>query len=218
MTAGLLLAGVDEAGRGPLAGPVNAAAVILDPGRPIAGIRDSKKLSASAREALAAEIREKSLAWCVAFADTAEIDSLNILKASHLAMRRALAGLSLQPHHVQVDGNLCPALDGLEIAWTIEAIVKGDDKVPAIGAASILAKVERDAVMLALHEQFPQFGFDVHKGYPTPAHLKALREHGPSPVHRRSFGPVRDALAGEGAGSGGGRRRNDPDSAGMEVP
>jgi len=186
-----LLAGVDEAGRGPLAGPVYAAAVILDPSRPIAGIRDSKKLTAPQREGLAVEIREKALAWSVASADAAEIDALNILKATHLAMRRALAGLPIVPQHVQVDGNLCPSLDGMAVAFSMEAIVKGDDKVPAIGAASILAKVERDAVMLALHEQFPHYGFAVHKGYPTAAHLAALREHGASPVHRRTFGPVR---------------------------
>lgn len=189
-----LLAGVDEAGRGPLAGPVYAAAVILDPARPIQGIRDSKKLTASQRELLAVEIREKALAWSVACADAAEIDLLNILKATHLAMRRALAGLAILPQHVQVDGNLCPSLEGMAADFTLEAIVKGDDKVPAIGAASILAKVERDAVMLALHEQFPHYGFAVHKGYPTAAHLAALREHGASPVHRRTFGPVRAVI------------------------
>lgn len=189
-----LLAGVDEAGRGPLAGPVYAAAVILDPGRPINGIRDSKKLTAVQRETLAIEIRAHALAWSVASADVAEIDALNILKATHLAMRRALAGLALSPHHVQVDGNLCPSLEGMAVAFSMEAIVKGDDKVPAIGAASILAKVERDAVMVALHEQFPQYGFAVHKGYPTAAHLAALREHGVSPAHRRTFGPVRAVI------------------------
>ncbi len=188
------MAGVDEAGRGPLAGPVYAAAVILDPARPIPGIRDSKKLTAPQREMLAAEIREKALAWSVASAEVAEIDVLNILKATHLAMRRALAGLAIEPQHVQVDGNLCPSLDGMAVAFSMEAIVKGDDKVPAIGAASILAKVERDAVMLALHEQFPHYGFAVHKGYPTAAHLAALREHGASPVHRRTFGPVRAVI------------------------
>lgn len=192
--AAALLAGVDEAGRGPLAGPVYAAAVILDPSRPIAGIRDSKKLSAPQREALAAEIREKALSWSIAFADAAEIDLLNILKATHLAMRRALAGLAIQPQHVQVDGNLCPSLEGLHAAFSMEAIVKGDDKVPAIGAASILAKVERDAVMVALHDRFPHYGFAVHKGYPTAAHLAALRAHGASPVHRRTFGPVRAVI------------------------
>jgi ribonuclease HII len=189
-----LLAGVDEAGRGPLAGPVYAAAVILDPDRPIPGIRDSKKLTAAQREALALEIREKAVAWSIASADTAEIDSLNILQATHLAMRRALAGLSRVPDHVQVDGNRCPSIDGLA-RFSIEAIVKGDDKVPAIGAASILAKVGRDAVMVALHEQYPQYGFAVHKGYPTAAHLKALQEHGPSPAHRLSFGPVRTVMS-----------------------
>ena len=133
-------------------------------------------------------------AWSVASAEVAEIDVLNILKATHLAMRRALAGLAIEPQHVQVDGNLCPSLDGMAVAFSMEAIVKGDDKVPAIGAASILAKVERDAVMLALHEQFPHYGFAVHKGYPTAAHLAALREHGASPVHRRTFGPVRAVI------------------------
>jgi ribonuclease HII len=197
-----LLAGVDEAGRGPLAGPVCAAAVILDPARPIPGIRDSKKLTAPRREALATEIREKALGWSVAFASTAEIDALNILRATHLAMRRALAGLAILPHHVQVDGNLCPSLEGMAVAFSMEAIIKGDDKVPAIGAASILAKVERDAVMLALHDQFPHYGFAIHKGYPTAAHLAALREYGASPVHRRTFGPVRAVLE-KGAGDGG---------------
>jgi ribonuclease HII len=193
-TAVALFAGVDEAGRGPLAGPVYAAAVILDPARPIPGIRDSKKLKAVQREALAIEIRDKALAWSVAWADAAEIDVLNILNATHLAMRRALAGLAIVPHHVQVDGNLCPPLEGLAATFSMEAIVKGDDKVPAIGAASILAKVERDAVMLALHDQFPHYGFAIHKGYPTAAHLAALREHGASPVHRRTFGPVRAVI------------------------
>ncbi len=192
--AAWLLAGVDEAGRGPLAGPVYAAAVILDPARPIPGIRDSKKLTAPQREALAGEIREKALGWSVAFAATEEIDALNILKATHLAMRRALAGLAIQPQHVQVDGNLCPSVEGLAVTFSMAAIVKGDDKVPAIGAASILAKVERDAVMLALHEQYPHYGFAIHKGYPTAAHLAALRIHGASPVHRRTFGPVRAVL------------------------
>ena len=202
LPAAWLLAGVDEAGRGPLAGPVCAAAVILDPARPIPGIRDSKKLTAPRREALATEIREKALGWSVAFASTAEIDALNILRATHLAMRRALAGLAILPHPVQVDGNLCPSLEGMAVAFSMEAIIKGDDKVPAIGAASILAKVERDAVMLALHDQFPHFGFAIHKGYPTAAHLAALREYGASPVHRRTFGPVRAVLK-KGAGDGG---------------
>lgn len=190
----LLVAGVDEAGRGPLAGPVYAAAVILDPARPIARIRDSKKLTPAVRVELAAEIRAAALSWAVASADVAEIDSLNILKATHLAMRRALSGLHRPPQHVQVDGNLCPSNEGLGFACTMEAIVRGDDSVVAIGAASILAKVERDAVMCALHEHFPQYGFAIHKGYPTPAHLVALAEHGASAVHRRSFAPVRAAM------------------------
>ncbi len=189
-----LLAGVDEAGRGPLAGPVYAAAVILDPARPISGIRDSKKLNAVQREAVAAEIRISALSWSIASADVDEIDTLNILRATHLAMRRALAGLHLPPAHVQIDGNLCPSLEGLGLACTIEAIIRGDDSVLEIGAASILAKVARDAVMCELDGHYPQYGFAVHKGYPTARHLAALGEHGASPIHRRSFGPVRAVL------------------------
>jgi len=188
------VAGVDEAGRGPLAGPVYAAAVILDPARPILGIRDSKKLTAARREALAVEIRSQALCWAVASADVGEIDTHNILRATHLAMRRALAGLRVMPHHVQIDGHLCPSLEGLSLSCTMEAIVGGVDLELAIGAASILAKVERDSVMCALHEQYPGYGFAIHKGYPTPDHLAALRELGVSPVHRRSFAPVRSLL------------------------
>lgn len=180
-----LICGVDEAGRGPLAGPVVAAAVILDPQRPIDGLNDSKKLTAARRETLAVEIREKALAWAVAEASVEEIDRLNILQASLLAMQRAVSGLSLMPEKALVDGNKCPVL-----ACPVEAIVGGDGKLAAIAAASILAKTVRDAQMQELHVLYPQYGFDRHKGYPTALHLAALREHGISPVHRRSYGPV----------------------------
>jgi len=188
-----LIAGVDEAGRGPLAGPVVAAAVILDDRQPIAGLADSKALTALRRERLSEEIRVKALAWCVAEASVAEIDELNILHATMLAMRRAVEGLRLKPAKVLVDGNRVPTL-----RVPAEAIVKGDAKVKAISAASILAKVHRDAWCLRLHEQFPQYGFAVHKGYPTPVHLAALQQHGACPAHRRSFGPVRLALEAAG--------------------
>jgi ribonuclease HII len=180
--------GVDEAGRGPLAGPVVAAAVILDPVRPIAGLADSKKLSAARREKLAVEIREKALAWCVAEASVAEIDALNILQATLLAMQRAVTGLALVPNEALIDGNRCPRLD-----VPARAIIGGDATVAEISAASILAKTVRDAGMLAMHARYPQYGFDRHKGYGTAAHLAALREHGPSPEHRLSFAPVREA-------------------------
>ena len=180
-----LICGVDEAGRGPLAGPVVAAAVILDPQRPIDGLNDSKKLTAARRETLAVEIREKALAWAVAEASVEEIDRLNILQASLLAMQRADTGLSLVPEKVLVDGNKCPVL-----ACPVEAIVGGDGKLAAIAAASILAKTVRDVLMQELHACYPHYGFDRHKGYPTALHLAALREHGISPVHRRSYGPV----------------------------
>ena len=180
-----LICGVDEAGRGPLAGPVVAAAVILDPRQPIDGLNDSKKLTAARREMLAVEIREKALAWAVAEASVEEIDRLNILQASLLAMQRAVSGLSLVPEKALVDGNKCPVL-----ACPVEAIVGGDGKLAAIAAASILAKTVRDAQMQELHVLYPQYGFDRHKGYPTALHLAALREHGISPVHRRSYGPV----------------------------
>jgi ribonuclease HII len=186
-----LVAGVDEAGRGPLAGPVVAAAVILDDLQPIKGLADSKKLSALKRERLFDEIRAKALCSCIAEASAAEIDELNILQATMLAMRRAVEGLRLKPTKVLVDGNRIPVL---KIA--AEAIVKGDATVKAISAASILAKVHRDRLCLTLHEQHPQYGFDGHKGYPTPEHLAALREHGACPQHRRTFGPVRDVLEG----------------------
>lgn len=183
----LLVCGVDEAGRGPLAGPVSAAAVILDPAHPITGLADSKKLSEKKRDALAPLIRERALAWYVATASVGEIDALNILQATLLAMRRAVEGLPLRPQQVLVDGLYCP-----DTGLPSQAIVKGDSTVAAISAASILAKTARDALMLALHAQYPHYGFDQHKGYPTAAHLAALRQYGASPVHRRSFRPVRE--------------------------
>ena len=185
-----LLAGVDEAGRGPLAGPVVAAAVILDEARPIAGLADSKVLTARARQRLHDEICAKALCVEVAHASEQEIDELNILQATLLAMRRAVQTLRLTPARVLVDGNRLPKLP-----IPAQAIVKGDALVPAISAASIVAKVRRDAWCREVHEQFPQYGFATHKGYPTAEHLEALRRHGPSPVHRRSFAPVRDAVA-----------------------
>lgn len=185
-----LCAGVDEAGRGPLAGPVVAAAVILDPARPIDGLADSKALSPARREALAPLIRAGSLSWALGWADAAEIDALNILQATMLAMRRALLALQLPPCHVIVDGNRCPDLRGLGFECSGEAVVKGDSKVPSISAASIIAKVARDEFMRELDGRYPGYGFAVHKGYPTEAHIAALRRLGPSAVHRRSFGPV----------------------------
>jgi ribonuclease HII len=184
-----LIAGVDEAGRGPLAGPVVAAAVILDDLRPIKGLNDSKKLSPATRERLFDEIRAKALCCAIAEASVEEIDTLNILQATMLAMRRAVEGLRLKPIKVLVDGNRLPVL---KIA--AEAIVRGDAKVKAISAASILAKVHRDRLCLLLHEQHPHYGFDGHKGYPTPEHLAALRAHGACVHHRRSFAPVREVL------------------------
>jgi ribonuclease HII len=183
------LCGVDEAGRGPLAGPVMAAAVMLDPSQPIDGLRDSKKLSAAARERLADEIRLRAVAWCVAEASVAEIDHLNILQATLLAMQRAVAGLGRAPDDVWVDGNRCP-----NWAWRSQAVVKGDDKVAAIAAASILAKTVRDQFMCRLHADFPAYGFAQHMGYGTAAHLAALQTHGTCPQHRRSFGPVKRVL------------------------
>lgn len=180
------VAGIDEAGRGPLAGPVVAAAVILDPDNPIAGLNDSKKLSEKARERLAIEIREKALAWCIAEASAAEIDRINILQATFLAMRRALDGLQVQPQSALVDGNKVPP--GLPCPG--EAVVKGDGKIAAIAAASILAKTHRDALMRQLAEEYPQYGFERHMGYPTAAHFAALEAHGPCSAHRRSFAPV----------------------------
>ena len=185
-----LLCGVDEAGRGPLCGPVVAAAVILDPARPIAGLADSKKLSEKRRNALAAEIREKALAWCIAEASVAEIDRLNILHASMLAMQRAVAGLTPQPTHVKVDGNRSPRIE-----LPCEAVVKGDALVPEISAASILAKTARDALLVELDRRYPQYGLAGHKSYPTAAHLAALKVHGACEIYRTSFGPVRAILA-----------------------
>jgi len=184
-----LVAGVDEAGRGPLAGPVVAAAVILDDLKPIAGLNDSKKLTANRREVLYDEIRAKALCFCIAQASVQEIDEINILKATLLAMRRAVMGLRLKPVLVLVDGNRLPVLD-----VQAEAIVKGDALVPAISAASILAKVTRDRWCARLHERFPQYGFAGHKGYGTAEHLAALQAHGACPQHRRSFSPVARAL------------------------
>jgi len=184
-----LVAGVDEAGRGPLAGPVVAAAVILDELQPIRGLGDSKAISPGRRDRLYDEIRAKALACCIAEASVEEIDRLNILQATLLAMQRAVAGLRLPPRRVLVDGNRLPLL-----AMPAEAIVKGDATVPAISAASILAKVHRDRLCLALNEAHPVYGFDRHKGYPTAEHLAALREHGACAAHRRSYAPVRAVL------------------------
>lgn len=192
--------GVDEAGRGPLAGPVTASAVILDPERPIDGLDDSKKLSEDTRDELALLIRERALAWAVVSASVDEIDSINILQATMLAMRRALQALVLpalcrQAHlHVQVDGNRLPALADLPFVHSAEAIIDGDALVPAISAASILAKTTRDALMRELDQQYPGYGFARHKGYGTELHLQALRELGPSIIHRRSFAPVRELI------------------------
>jgi ribonuclease HII len=186
-----LIAGVDEAGRGPLAGPVIAAAVILDDLHVIKGLRDSKTLGPATRERLAAEVRARALCCSVAEASVEEIDQLNILQATLLAMRRAVEGLRLRPAHVLVDGNRLPLL-----RMPAEAIVKGDTKVAAISAASIVAKVHRDALLVALHERHPAYGFAEHKGYATPEHLAALRLHGACAAHRRSFAPVRAVLSG----------------------
>ncbi|PPE68922.1 ribonuclease HII [Caldimonas thermodepolymerans] len=184
-----LVAGVDEAGRGPLAGPVVAAAVILDDENPIEGLADSKRLTERTRERLYDEIRAKALCCAIAEASVEEIDRLNILQATMLAMRRAVEALRLKPAKVLVDGNRLPVL---KVA--AEAVVQGDAKVQAISAASILAKVHRDRLCLQLHEQHPEYGFAVHKGYPTPEHLAALQRHGACPAHRRSFAPVRARL------------------------
>jgi len=183
-----LVAGVDEAGRGPLAGPVVAAAVILDELAPVTGLKDSKLLSPRRRELLFDQIRARALCCSIATASVEEIDRLNILQATLLAMRRAVEGLRLLPHRVVVDGNRVPMLP-----MTVAALVKGDSKVAAISAASILAKVQRDRWCVDLHEQFPHYGFATHKGYPTAEHLAALQRHGPCAAHRRSFAPVRAA-------------------------
>jgi len=185
-----LVCGIDEAGRGPLAGPVVAAAVILDPQRPIPGLNDSKKLSEKKRMVLAEQIRNQAVAWSVAEATVEEIDRINILQATFLAMQRAVAGLAVVPESALVDGNRCPRL-----TIPVEAVVKGDGKIASIAAASILAKTVRDAGMLDLHARYPNYGFDRHMGYPTAAHFAALATHGASPVHRRSFGPVARQLS-----------------------
>ena len=179
------VAGVDEAGRGPLAGPVIAGAVVLDPARPIAGLKDSKALPAAEREALAAAIRERAVAWALGRADVGEIDQRNILRASLAAMRRAVDALGIAVRVAYVDGNIAPVMSCAAVA-----VVGGDAKVPAISAASIVAKVARDAEMVAVARQYPRYGFDCHKGYATARHLAALRRFGPTPLHRRSFAPV----------------------------
>ena len=184
-----LLAGVDEAGRGPLAGPVCAAAVILNPKRPIEGLADSKKLSAKKREALAPLIREHALAWAIAWAEPEEIDRVNILRATMNAMRRAVEGLRVAPDCVWVDGNRLP-----DLPYPAEAIVKGDAKVPAISAASILAKTARDSKMLEYAVTYPEYGFERHAGYGTKEHVAALEKYGPTPIHRKTFEPVKSLL------------------------
>ena len=185
----IILAGSDEAGRGPLAGDVVAAAVILDPNKPILGLNDSKKLSEKKREALFEEIIEKAASYCIASASVQEIDELNILHASMLAMQRSIEGLDIQPTHVQVDGNRCP-----KISIPCEAIVQGDGKVAEISAASILAKVTRDRQMVEMDKKYPEYGFAKHKGYPTKLHREILEQLGATPEHRRSFAPVKKAL------------------------
>lgn len=184
------VAGVDEVGRGPLAGPVVAAAVVLDPSKPIAGLKDSKVLSPAEREVLAAAIRERAVAWALGRAEVAEIDRINILRASLAAMQRAVEALSVVVRVAYVDGNITPTLPCPAVA-----VVGGDAKVPAISAASIVAKVARDAEMVAVAAQYPQYGFACHKGYATAQHLAALRRFGPTPLHRRSFAPVAERLA-----------------------
>jgi ribonuclease HII len=181
-----LIAGVDEVGRGPLAGPVVTAAVILDPEQPIEGLMDSKKLSESRREMLAEIIKQRALAWSLGRAEVEEIDDINILQATMLAMQRAVAGLSIAPDHVLIDGNRCPSL-----SCTAEAIIKGDEHIPAISAASIIAKVSRDQEMIEMDAKYPGYGLATHKGYPTKAHIDALTQLGVTPIHRRSFAPVR---------------------------
>lgn len=187
--ANLLIAGVDEVGRGPLAGPVVTAAVILDPEKPIEGLMDSKKLTEKKREMLAIEIKEKALCYSIARAEFSEIDTLNIFHATLLAMRRAVANLSIKPEMVLVDGKFCP-----EIPFPCEAVIKGDAKVAAISAASILAKVSRDNEMILMEEQYPGYGFAKHKGYPTKLHIEALQKLGITAIHRRSFKPVQKLL------------------------
>jgi ribonuclease HII len=181
--------GCDEAGRGAGAAEVYAGAVILDPQRPIVGLADSKKLTARRREALSDEIKQKALSWCIATASLEEIEKINILHASMLAMKRAVEGLHVRPGKVLVDGNRLPGLE-----MPAEAIIKGDDKVPAISAASILAKVARDRAMVEYDLQYPEYGFSVHKGYFTKDHMQALRQFGPCPIHRKTYGPIRELL------------------------
>ena len=181
-----IIAGVDEAGRGPLAGPVFAAAVILAPENPIHGLADSKKLTEKKREDLYTIIQSKSLAWAIGRAEVLEIDSLNILQATLLAMQRAVGALAMKPDHVQVDGNQCPSL-----TCSVEAVVRGDQNIAAISAASILAKVARDRVMLMLDAKFPGYGFARHKGYGTKQHMEALRKLGPCQIHRKTFAPIK---------------------------
>jgi len=188
-----LLAGVDEAGRGPLAGPVVASAVVLDPGAPIAGLADSKKISSKRRDILAVEIKRRALAWSVAWADAAEIDAINILAATMLAMRRAILGLVLTPGKVQIDGNRLPNLRFDKTVIDGEAIIGGDDIIPAISAASIIAKTTRDAMMLELDKIYPNYEFARHKGYGTKIHRQKLQKFGPCRQHRQSFAPVRAA-------------------------
>ena len=188
-----LICGVDEAGRGPWAGPVTAAAVILHPDRPILGLTDSKKISEKKRFALEPEIKQKAAYWCVAHAEPNEIDTLNIREATFLAMQRAIAGLGIVPERILIDGNALPS----HLPAPAEAIIKGDLKEPAISAASILAKTERDRLMQAYSEQYPGYGFAGHKGYGTAAHADALRQYGPCPIHRVSFAPVRKAMLSE---------------------
>jgi len=183
---GLLLAGVDEVGRGPLAGDVIAAAVILDPKFPISGLADSKKISEKRRKKLAAEIKENSLCWSIARSTVEEIDLFNILAATMMAMERAVIGLKAAPEHVAVDGNRLPSW-----SYSSESIIKGDVNVPSISAASIIAKVYRDEEMLLLNKTYPGYGFDAHKGYGTKKHIEAIRKLGPSPIHRKSFEPIK---------------------------
>lgn len=181
-----LVAGVDEVGRGPLCGPVVTAAVILDPNKPIIGLNDSKKLSENKRNLLFDEIKQKALAWSIARAEVSEIDEINILQATLLAMKRAIESLSIEPKLALIDGNRCP-----NTSVPCKAVIQGDSSVPAIAAASILAKVSRDREMIALDKEFPGYGIASHKGYPTPVHLAALKQLGPTPIHRQSFSPVK---------------------------
>lgn len=190
----VLVAGVDEAGRGPLAGPVIAAAVILDPEHPLTGLRDSKRLTPARRETLALAIRQHALGFAIAGAEVAEIDALNILQATLLAMRRAIEALPERPGHIMIDGNKAPQLAEIYKECSIETLVGGDDLVPAISGASILAKTHRDALMRELDARHPGYGLAQHFGYPTATHLEALRRLGPSPIHRLSFSPVRAML------------------------